>query len=103
MSDNEQQELTLEDIADQALTAGRMEVWSELSREEIMKKVINMIQNWTEEQIRATISSDELNQRITCAVDDADFPNEGSMTAALVQEELHIQFRKDGLIKRDGK
>jgi|GEM_PF-4352525 len=40
------------------------------------------------DDLKRKIFSDELNQRITSIVDDEDYPNDGSVLAGLVQEEI---------------
>lgn len=52
------------------------------------------------EKLKELIFSNELNQRITSAICDENFPNSGSVKAGLVQEEIYIQFEKEGIFKR---
>ena len=46
------------------------------------------------DSLKENIFSDELNQRITATVNDDDYPNDGSVIAGLVQEEIFDYLSK---------
>ena len=47
------------------------------------------------DSLKEKIFSDELNQRITATVNDDDYPNNGSVIAGLVQEEIFNYLKKN--------